>query len=180
MAQRVLVVDDDDLMRTLGARHLARAGFDVTVAGTSSAAMALIGRLPLDAAILDYYLVDGECGCDLIAPLRAANPSMRIAVVSGLALPPEINRHAYRAGADLVAAKNRVDWAALARGEAGAPPAQAEAAADLEAFRRDFIRGTFIVHRRNITRAARALGITRSTLQRALRRTPPPDVENDD
>jgi DNA-binding NtrC family response regulator len=73
----------------------------------------------------------------------------------------------------------RVDWAALARAEPPAAP-RLRPTVDLAAVRREFIHGAFLVHRRNVSSTARALGLNRSSLQRVLRRAPPPAQEEDE
>jgi ActR/RegA family two-component response regulator len=179
MRWRVLVVDDDDLIRNLGARVLGRAGFDVTVADSVGAALALPGPWTFDAAILDYFLIPGGCGCDLIAPLRASNPTIWIAILSGLGDLLEVSRHAHRAGADVVASKARLDWVSLVVGER--EPAHAlNPSVNLDAIKRDVIHGTYLVHRRNISQTARALGMKRGNLQRILRKLPPPEAEEEE
>jgi ActR/RegA family two-component response regulator len=180
MGQRVLVVDDDVRIRTLAVRSLERAGFEAAAAASLAEALVQIDRSPFDVAILDYFLTGTECGCDLIAPLRAANPSIRIVVLSGLAILPELDRHARRSGADAVASKGRVDWRALARGELGARSAAATSPTQLEAFKRAVIHGMYLVHHRNVTSTARALGVPRTSLQRMLRRQPAPVFEEDE
>jgi ActR/RegA family two-component response regulator len=87
---------------------------------------------------------------------------------------PDLVRHAYHAGADHVACKARVDWRALASGQTDAPPDPSSAVTELEAFRQAVVHGTYLVHRRNITSAARSLGIARTSMQRLLRKSPPP------
>jgi ActR/RegA family two-component response regulator len=179
MGRSVLLVDDDDLIRVVGARILARAGFRPTVAQTASAALALLDALTFDAAILDYFLIPGQCGCDLIAPLRAHNPAIHVAVLSGLGDLPDVIRHAHRAGADVVASKHHIDWVGLARGES-APAPPPSPAVNIDALKRNAIHGTYLVHHRNMTQTARALGMKRGNLQRILRKQPPPDVAQDE
>lgn len=174
MRQRVLVVDDDPLILRVGARALTAAGCDVTVAGTLLAAMASMTARSFDLAILDYFLGPAESGCDLIVPLRARNPGVRIVVVSGLGALPDVACNAHRAGADLVVGKASIDWSSLAKGETATSDSETPPI-DLEAFKREVIHGTYLVHRRNVSSTARALGITRTSLQRMLRRNPPPE-----
>jgi ActR/RegA family two-component response regulator len=173
--ERVLLVDDDDLIRTVGARHLARAGFNVTVADTVASAAACCGQTGFDVAVLDYFLEAGRSGCELIPLLRAANPATRIAVLSGLAVLPEIALRAYLAGAHVVAPKANIEWQALVRCAVG----NSTITTNLAAFRRAFVHGTYWVHQRNISRSARALGISRTSLQRMLREAPPPAIQKD-
>lgn len=178
MRGRVLFVDDDALIRKAGERAMTRAGFEVAAVSSALEARHLVDRSDFDAAILDYYLADGECGCDLIPMLRGRNTTMRIAVLSGLGVLPDLVRHALGAGADLVAPKIGIDWPALVRGES--VPARPPSTVNLNAIKRDIIHGVFLVHRRNVTGTARALGMSRSSLQRMLRRTPPPILEEDE
>jgi two-component system response regulator RegA len=177
MRKRVLVVDDDILIQKVSRTGLQRAGFEAVVAGSAAEVLAWVAVARFDTAILDYFLGDRECGCDLIAPLRARNRSIRIVVLSGLGGLAEIVRHAHDAGADVVASKGHVDWNALGRGESShPPPAPPPPTVDLAALKRDVIHGTYQVHHRNVSATARALGLTRSSLQRALRKTPPPGL----
>jgi len=170
----VLVVDDDALIRKVSERSLTRAGFQVIVASSAAQAHELASAHSFDAAILDYFLGPGECGVDLIAPLRSSNAVIRIAILSGLGVLPDLLRHAHAAGADVVASKASVDWIALARGDSAIPPGPIRPTVDLAAIKRDAIHGAYLVHRRNISSTARALGMKRSNLQRVLRKTPPP------
>jgi two-component system response regulator RegA len=177
--QPVLVVDDDPLIQKVSHLTLARAGIDAVVAGSVAEALAQLASHRFRVAILDYFLAAGECGCDLIAPLRAHNRSIRIVVLSGLAILPELIHHAHRAGADLIASKSRVDWLALVRAGRSVSPARVEPAVDLAELRRQTVHGAYLVHHRNVSDTARALGISRTTLQRMLRKRPLPDREED-
>ena len=150
-----------------------------SVAASSAEALVLAGQRRFDVAVIDYFLGPGDCGCDLVGSLRARNPAIRITVISGLGVLSEVVCHAYSAGADRVASKNGVDWIALARGSASPPP-PARPAVNLTALKRDVVHGAFLVHRRNVSSTARALGLSRSTLQRTLRQAPPPALEDDD
>ena len=62
MRGRVLVVDDDALIRRIAERSLVRAGFEVTVASSAEEVRALSIVNSFDAAILDYFLGPGSCG----------------------------------------------------------------------------------------------------------------------
>jgi two-component system, response regulator RegA len=169
----VLLVDDDALFRKLTERILARAGFRVATAGSSEEAIALSSSRSFDVALIDYFLGPKDCGCNIIAPLRARSPTVKVIVVSGLSLLPDLGRHAYAMGADLVEGKTGVDWIKLARGE-HIPPPPVRPAVDVYAMKRQAIHGAYLVHHRNMSSTARALGIRRSNLQRLLRKTPPP------
>lgn len=170
MRRSVLVVDDDDVILAVAQRMLARAGFAATMAGSVAEVLSLAAPR-FEAAILDYFL-DPGCGCDLIAVLRVHNPSIRIVIMSGLGFLPGLIRHAHFAGADDIVAKSELDWRTVA--EVNPPPTPVQPIADLTALKREAVHGAYLVHNRNISSAARALGMNRSNLQRVLRKMPPP------
>ncbi len=178
MGGRVLVVDDDALIRRVAGRSLTRAGFEVATADSIWQARYLVATDRFDVAILDYFLGD-ERGSDFIAPLRAASPAIRIVVVSGLGALADVARHALAAGADIVASKTSVNWPALAAGELPQPMVPPRPVVDLDALRREAIHGTLLVHGRNVSDTARALGMTRSSLQRVLRKMPLPVLDDE-
>ncbi len=60
MAERILVLDDDELLRTLVAERLGRRGYEVSVAGSLAEARAAVAGAHPDAALLDIRLPDGE------------------------------------------------------------------------------------------------------------------------
>lgn len=70
MGERILLVDDDDLIRTVVAERLKRRGYEVVVArNLGEARAALRGSVP-DAALLDIRLPDGN-GTELLEELTA-------------------------------------------------------------------------------------------------------------
>jgi DNA-binding NtrC family response regulator len=70
MAERILLMDDDDLIRTVVAERLRRRGFEVTTARSlDEAREAVVSNHP-DAALLDIRLPDG-LGTDLLEELTA-------------------------------------------------------------------------------------------------------------
>ena len=70
MAERILLVDDDDLIRTVVAERLKRRGYDVTASRSlTEARSALKGTLP-DMALLDIRLPDGN-GTELLEQLTS-------------------------------------------------------------------------------------------------------------
>lgn len=70
MAERILIMDDDDLIRTVVAERLKRRGFDVTTAKTLAEARAAVQGAHPDAALLDIRLPDG-LGTELLEELVA-------------------------------------------------------------------------------------------------------------
>jgi two-component system, OmpR family, phosphate regulon response regulator OmpR len=66
----LLVVDDDQRLRSLLQRYLSANGFRVTAAADAAEARALIKSIAFDGMILDV-MMPGESGLDLAADLRA-------------------------------------------------------------------------------------------------------------
>ena len=72
MAERILMIDDDNRLAGMVQDYLGGAGFRVTVAGTGREGEALLKRETFDAVILDLMLPDAD-GLDLCRKLRASS-----------------------------------------------------------------------------------------------------------
>ena len=72
MAERILMIDDDNRLAGMVSDYLGGAGFRVTVAGTGRDGEALLKRETFDAVILDLMLPDAD-GLDLCRRLRATS-----------------------------------------------------------------------------------------------------------
>ena len=70
MAERILMIDDDDRLAGMVSDYLGGAGFRLTIAGTARDGEALLKRESFDAVILDLMLPDAD-GLDLCRRLRA-------------------------------------------------------------------------------------------------------------
>lgn len=68
-ATRVLLVDDEPLVRRTLQRLLQRAGFEVVTAGDAGEAIATAAEAPVDAIVTDLHL-PGMSGGALITALR--------------------------------------------------------------------------------------------------------------
>jgi CheY-like chemotaxis protein len=78
---RVLVVDDDDVVREVVLAHLKRAGHRVLDACTGQAALdAMDGRPPPDVAVIDIGLPDMD-GFALVAALRERPDFADVAII---------------------------------------------------------------------------------------------------
>ena len=82
-ATRVLVVDDDEQMRRVMGRVLARAGYDCTLASSGSEALALLGETPYELMVADVNM-PGESGLDLARQVRAKHPDTAIVMATGI------------------------------------------------------------------------------------------------
>jgi PAS domain S-box-containing protein len=88
MRLRVLVMDDEEVIRRVAQRALVPAGCDVEVAGSGEEAVARwraaseAGR-PFDLAVLDLTVPGGMAGQETLAALRVIDPAVRAIVSSG-------------------------------------------------------------------------------------------------
>ena len=89
---RVLIVDEEPLVRWALASALAAAGFDPLTASCGAEALALVGTRPEPAVVLiDLELYDTDSGV-LVDQIRAVAPACRIFALTttgpGAAAPP--------------------------------------------------------------------------------------------
>lgn len=78
---RVLVIDDEEVIRTLLSAHVEALQCHVTCAPTADAALAAATQCPFDLAFLDLRLGESS-GLDLIAPLLATRPDLGILMLT--------------------------------------------------------------------------------------------------
>ena len=90
---RILVVDDEALVRTVYNKTLERAGFRALPVGSVADARALIddGTQQFDAAVLDFDIGDGTA-FDLVGALLERKPLVKSLVITGVAGPNEAQR----------------------------------------------------------------------------------------
>jgi DNA-binding NtrC family response regulator len=80
---RILLIDDDEQVRGMVKRMLARAGYaDVVEAGDGAAGMRLLGREPFDLVITDI-IMPGQEGIETIMELSRDYPRIKIIAMSG-------------------------------------------------------------------------------------------------
>jgi len=91
--EKLLLVDDDDMVREPLARSLSTLGYDVVEARNGVEALGQLERVAPDLVLSDV-MMPGILGTDLVREIRIHYPSLPILVVSGsgiekyLALPP--------------------------------------------------------------------------------------------
>jgi two-component system, response regulator RegA len=167
----VLVVDDDDLVRSALARTFGRHRTTFTASGPAEA-IDVAKREHPDLAIVDLRL-GTTSGVELVRELKAHAPEIVIALISGYH-SIESTVVAVHAGADYVISKpvtgrdilSRVQSGLAGEPDLGATPTLAQA-------ENEHIARVLADCRGNISEAARRLGICRSSLQRRLRKTVP-------
>ncbi|KAA0582364.1 response regulator [Azospirillum sp. B21] len=81
----VLLVDDEELVRTATAEYLAQAGFSVREAADASAALSLLDHGFRPDVIVTDHMMPGMTGLDMARALRARQDATPILMVTGYA-----------------------------------------------------------------------------------------------
>lgn len=79
---KILLVDDDEMVRYSLERYLTRSGYDVTVADDGSSALTAVGNDTFDLVITDIVMPRIE-GMELITTLHRLRPDLPIVAISG-------------------------------------------------------------------------------------------------
>ncbi len=172
----ILVVDDDEPLRTRLARAFRDRGMVSLEAGDAESALAVAGEHAPDLAVVDLRLPD-RSGLELVRDLRQHVPHTRIVVLTGygsIATALE----AVRLGAvhylpkpadadDVLAAFSR------GAGESAVAVPALDTAPSLARTEWEHIQRVLADCEGNISEAARRLGLHRRSLQRKLQKRPP-------
>ncbi|HEX7622326.1 MAG TPA: ATP-binding protein [Anaeromyxobacteraceae bacterium] len=102
-SERILLVEDDDLVRDATTRALRRAGYEVTAADGGAAALALLanGR-PSPQLLLTDVVMRGMNGRQVAEAVRRACPAIRILFMSGYAQDIIVHHGVVESGLDLL------------------------------------------------------------------------------
>ncbi len=174
----ILVVDDDDVLRSRLARALRERGYDVRMARDYDEAVASAEQDSPEMALVDLRM-PGKNGLELVRALHALDAGTKIVVLTGygsIATAVE----AMRLGAvhylpkpadvdDILAAFQRTETAPL---EATAVEFAAPSLARAEW---EHIQRVLVDCGQNISEAARRISMHRRSLQRKLQKIPPRD-----
>ena len=168
----VLLLDDDQALRTRLGRALESRGFVVTLAASVAEAQGIIREAPPAFAVLDMRLEDGN-GLKVVEALRDARGDARIVMLTGYgAIATAVA--AVKAGAvdylQKPADADDVVKALLSAGEAPEPPENPMSA---DRVRWEHIQRVFELCDQNVSETARRLGMHRRTLQRILAKRAP-------
>lgn len=96
-ARRVLVVDDEEPIRTLLSRILERGGYSCTTASNCDEARALLEKEHFPLVLCDVN-IPGQSGLDLVREMALTSPDTAVVMVSGVD-EPSIANAAVEAGA---------------------------------------------------------------------------------
>jgi len=103
MSVRVLIVDDDPLVRRAISKVLAASGFDVTTAGDVTPALEAAAAMHPDIVVVDFNMP--TCGLEVVRKLKSSSgESVFVAVLTGEDCD-EMRGQCLGAGADAVLIK---------------------------------------------------------------------------
>jgi two-component system response regulator RegA len=171
-ARRLLIVEDDDVLRRRLARAFRERGFEVGEAAGTAAATREARAAPPAYALVDLRLQDGS-GLDVVRALLDAQPAMSVVVLTGygsIATALEAVRLGARHYLSKPADVEEI-LRALTREpvRTAAPPVAVPSLARVEW---EHINRVLSDCGGNVSRAARVLGIHRRSLQRKLAKFP--------
>jgi DNA-binding NtrC family response regulator len=98
MEERILIVDDDDLVIADLTRLLGEWGYEISSAADGAAALEVVRNEPMALTLLDLKL-GGESGLDVLPKLKERRPEMSVIILTG-AGTIESAVEAMRRGAD--------------------------------------------------------------------------------
>ena len=168
----LLVLDDDNALRTRLGRALESRGFEVVTAASIAEAQTALGERVPAFAVLDMRLEDGN-GLKIVEAIRERREDARIIMLTGYgAIATAVA--AVKAGAvdylQKPADADDVVKALLATGDAPEPPDNPMSA---DRVRWEHIQRVYELCDHNVSETARRLGMHRRTLQRILAKRAP-------
>jgi CheY-like chemotaxis protein len=86
--ETILVVEDEDAVREIACRILARNGYEVVTADSPAEALRLYQSNPHVAAVLTDVVMPGMSGTQLASEIRELNPGTPILFMSGYTTGP--------------------------------------------------------------------------------------------
>ena len=86
--RRLIIVDDESIIRSLLAHRLAEVGFDTHSAKDALEAKRMFDKVDPDAMVVDLDLGDGPSGTDLISALSAKNPAVGFVLLTNYTPTP--------------------------------------------------------------------------------------------
>jgi len=101
---RILVVDDEQLVRELTTQVLERAGYEVLAVESAQQALELLTRDDVDLVVTDVVM-PGLSGVELLAEIRGTRSDLPVLLMTGGSHEPERTTRALDAGASAIVYK---------------------------------------------------------------------------
>lgn len=172
-AERLLIIDDDEMFCHVLQRALSRRGFDVLVAHDGEQALALARQHRPELATLDLKL-EHDSGLKILPELMEAVPDCRVVVLTGYSsIATAVEAIKLGAVNYLCKPADADEVLAAFEKESGDPEAEvAEQPPSINRLAWEHIQKVLQENDGNISATARALGMHRRTLQRKLQKRP--------
>lgn len=170
----LMLVDDDNDLRDVLGRALARRGFSVTTAASAEQAVALARSTTPEYAVVDLKM-PGASGLELIRELIVLDAQTRIVVLTGYASVATAVEAIKLGAIHYLAKPANADEIVLALGrdEGDASVPLTDTPLSVNRLEWEHIQKVLAEHDGNISSTARALNMHRRTLQRKLSKHPP-------
>jgi two-component system C4-dicarboxylate transport response regulator DctD len=101
---RILVVDDEQIVRDLAVQVLRRAGYDVVSAGRAHDALEMVAAGSVDLVVSDVVM-PGLSGVELLTELHERWPELPVVLMTGGSPEPERTSGALELGASAIVYK---------------------------------------------------------------------------
>ncbi|SHM06139.1 two-component system, response regulator RegA [Roseovarius litoreus] len=166
----LMIVEDDDALRTQLAKALGKRGFSVTTSASVTGAIGLLEPSPPAFAVVDLRLDDGS-GLSYIEALSTRRPDARPIVLTGYGNTPTAVAAVKHGAIDYLAKPTTADEivaALLAPREGRAAPP--DNPIDPDAARLEHMQRIYRESGDNTTEAARRLNMHRRTFQRRMKK----------
>ena len=173
-AASVLLVEDDERLRTRLIRALEERGFEVQGAGGRVEALAMAAADSPEYAIVDLRLPDGS-GLEVVSGLRSIDPATRVVVLTGYGSIATAIEAVRLGAADYLTKPADADQIVAVLLGTPQPAATAPGQIEVPSLARvewEHIQRVLNDCGGNISQAARLLGIHRRSLQRKLSKYP--------
>lgn len=90
LVARILIVEDDVLIRAAAAQYLRGAGFEVLEAVSVEQAVELLQASPVEVVFADVKLPGSQSGLDLMRIVQADFPKAKVLLTSGVVKADEV------------------------------------------------------------------------------------------
>ncbi len=172
-ARGLLLVDDDEVLRTRLARAMQRKGFDVIAVGSVSEGKKAARQALPPFAICDLRLEDGS-GLDVVEELHKVRPDARVIMLTGYGNIATAVAAVKKGAVDYLSKPADADAveAALLNTNRDLPPVP-ETPMSADRVKWEHILRVFEQCDRNVSETARQLHMHRRTLQRILQKHAP-------
>lgn len=169
----LLLVDDDEVFRSVLARALTKRGYAVTQAGSAEEGIACARENPPEYAVVDLKM-PGESGLQLIADLVGLDPNTRIVMLTGYAsITTAVEAIKLGATHYLTKPANADEVVEALHKTGGNPNVQPQHSPQtIERLEWEHIQKVLGQYEGNISATARALKMHRRSLQRKLAKRP--------